>query len=85
MFITCQELIGFLHDYRTGALPAERRAVFEEHLAVCAPCIDYLESYDRTVQLELHCRHSPEEAAPPEVPKELIEAILAAQRRAKSG
>ncbi len=75
--MTCREFIEFLDDYHAGALSAERRVVFEHHLAECPPCVAYLETYRRTVDL---CKES--EAGPPkDVPADLLKAILAARRK----
>ncbi len=32
-----------------GELPPEERAVFEEHLSLCPPCVQYLDSYKKTI------------------------------------
>lgn len=85
MFITCQELIDFLADYRTGALPPEQRRRFEEHLAVCPWCVDYIDSYEASLRLGREAL-SPGPGAPPEeVPAELVQAVLAARRRGIAG
>jgi anti-sigma factor RsiW len=72
---TCRELVEFIHAYLTDELDADQRATFEEHLRLCPPCVDYLESYKECVDLE---KWSFEEATPPaEAPPEaLIHAIL---------
>ena len=43
--MTCRELIDFIMEYLDGELPQEQRSVFEEHLKLCPPCLEYLESY----------------------------------------
>ena len=75
--MTCREVFDFLLDYTSNELPAGIRARFEEHLRLCPPCVNYVDSYKQTVALEkaAWC----DEAPPP--PEELIAAILAAQRR----
>ena len=74
--MNCRECIEFLHDYFAGELPPEALALFCKHIAECPPCVDYLEAYERTVKLVRGaCRHC-EGAAPPEVPEDLILAIL---------
>ncbi|TAH34639.1 MAG: hypothetical protein EYC70_17055 [Planctomycetota bacterium] len=80
MFITCEELIDFLADYRSGALAAAQRVRFEEHLAVCPGCVDYLDSYEMTLRLGREAVRP--SAEPAEVPPELVRAILAAWRGA---
>jgi hypothetical protein len=71
--LTCKELIDdFLHDYQAGALTGLQRAKFEFHLALCAPCRKYLDSYKKTVVLAQATIDQPAE-----VTEELIKAILA--------
>jgi anti-sigma factor RsiW len=75
---TCAALIEFLLDYLTGGLPPERARAFEEHLAECPSCVAYIETYRATVRL---ARESmvPPTTPPDELPRELVEAILAAR------
>lgn len=95
-FLTCQQMAEFLGEYYDGSLSAEQRREFERHLAICPPCIHYLESYKTTVALEKaslrdsagegtgSCRTAataPAESPPPE---ELIQAILAARRQPRA-
>jgi anti-sigma factor RsiW len=82
-FLSCRELIEFLHEYLDGDLPADARRRFEAHLAVCPPCRDYLESYRRTVSLTAEAWEScgPDDPIPDEVPEELVRAVLAARPR----
>ena len=73
----CRELIDFLDRYIDGALPAPVAARFEEHLAVCEACVEYLHSYRETIRLagDAWCDDDALDAVPPE----LIAAILAAR------
>jgi anti-sigma factor RsiW len=81
--VTCRELTDFLMDYLDGLLPPDTRLAFERHLAVCPPCVAYLESYKRTTQLAAAAfADRPGPAPLPPAPEGLIRAILAA--RAKS-
>ncbi len=78
-YLTCQQLAEFLGEYYDGTLAAKERREFERHLAVCPPCIHYLESYKTTVALgKASCGSAP---ASEQVPEELIQAILAARRQ----
>ena len=79
--ITCRELIDFLADYVDDMLPPRERSVFEEHLAVCADCQNYVESYRRTIKLEKLALSRPDDEVPAEVPKDLVRAILAARKK----
>jgi anti-sigma factor RsiW len=46
--ITCRELVELVTDYLEGALPMDRRARFEEHLAACGWCVIYLDQMRQT-------------------------------------
>jgi anti-sigma factor RsiW len=81
--MTCQEVIGFLLAYLDGELPAEQRALFEEHLGECPDCVNYLESYTATVRLGQAAYSATEETLPPGLPEELVQAILAARSTSK--
>jgi anti-sigma factor RsiW len=49
--MACQELVEVVTDYLDGTLePADRRR-FEEHLAVCAGCRNYLEQMRATIRV----------------------------------
>jgi anti-sigma factor RsiW len=47
--ITCRELVELVTDYLEGALPEANRARFEEHLAICEPCVAYVEQIRLTI------------------------------------
>jgi anti-sigma factor RsiW len=48
--LTCQELVELVTAYRDGALPPDEQQRFDEHLAVCPPCVRYVEQLDQTVR-----------------------------------
>lgn len=76
--ISCRALIEFLDDYVEERLPTLERERFEEHLAVCAACVRYLDGYRGTLRaLALVAREA--EVRTQEVPEELVAAILAAR------
>lgn len=80
--ITCREFVEFLADYEDGELPAARRACFEQHLGECPDCIEYLSEYRATVRIARQAGVAPPDGGPPpEAPRQLIDAILAALRR----
>lgn len=76
--MTCREVIDYLMNYLDGELPAPERAEFERHLAMCPPCIDYLDAYKQTIHLgrEACCGGTD---APSTIPDDLVKAILAAR------
>jgi anti-sigma factor RsiW len=49
--LTCRDVIGFLLDYLEATLDEDTIALFERHLADCAPCRAYLRTYDRSRRL----------------------------------
>ena len=78
--MNCREFTEFLHEYLFGNLPADERAEFDKHLAECAWCVAYLDSYQKTIRLEQAAYSIPEDAPPPaDAPEELIQAILRAR------
>ena len=80
--MNCREFTEFLHEYLFGNMPAKRRAEFDKHLAECPSCLAYLDSYQKTIQLEKEALSIWEDAPPPaEAPEELIQAILRARSR----
>lgn len=72
--MTCREFAEFLDAFLAGTLPSEQALAFQRHLAICADCVAYLDSYQRTMAA---CRTlRGEDALPADVPEELVEAIL---------
>ena len=80
--MTCRECTDFLMDYLAGELRENVRAHFETHLNACPNCVRYLKTYEATVALGRVAFESGESEVLPEVPEELIQAILSAQRHA---
>jgi anti-sigma factor RsiW len=80
--MNCREFTEFLHEYLFGDLPAEEKTAFEGHLAECPWCVSYLDSYRKTLQLEMAAFDDTQDAPPPaDAPEELIQAILRARSR----
>ena len=77
--ITCRELIEFLMAYLDGELPGEERDRFEEHLAVCPACVAYMKTYEQSVRLGRKAFGDASGSASPDVPEDLVKAILAAR------
>ena len=78
--LTCRELTDFLADYVDGTLHPDERLLFEQHLAACPECVSYLQSYRDTIALTKSAWGPSADPVPPEVPDELVRAILAARR-----
>ena len=78
--LTCRELVEFLMSYLDDELSAPERRAFDAHLALCADCVAYLRTYEATVRLGRCAFEAPGAPVPPEVPAELVAAILASRR-----
>ena len=79
--MTCRELVEFLMDYLDGQLSEPERLCFEEHLGECPDCVAYLATYQEAIRLGKEACKVGDDALPPEVPEDLVRAILAARRR----
>ena len=80
--MTCREFIAFLMGYLDGELAAAEAESFEAHLATCRHCDAYLDSYRATVELGQRVCRDLEGEVPEDVPEDLVQAILEAQRSA---
>jgi anti-sigma factor RsiW len=49
--LVCRRVVEITTDYMEGALPAEERARFEQHLLVCAGCVGYVEQARAAVRV----------------------------------
>ena len=73
--VTCREMLTFLAEYLSGALPPVRRAAFDEHLSRCSECVAYVNNYQAIVGLAKRAS----EPLPDDVPGELVRALVAAR------
>jgi anti-sigma factor RsiW len=67
--LTCQDLVELVTDYLEGSLSAQRRARFEEHLAICTGCRNYLAQMQQTIKL---AGKLSEESIPPQARDDLL-------------
>lgn len=49
--LTCQELVEIVTDYLEGALPHEDAVRFDEHIADCDGCDNYLQQFRVTIEV----------------------------------
>ena len=49
--LTCQDVIGLFVDYLEATLTEADVAAFEQHLAICPPCVAYLRTYRKAREL----------------------------------
>jgi len=76
----CREFVEFLMEYLDGALAHAEQTVFERHIEDCPACVNYLRTYRETVRLGNRIC-APDAEVPPDVPEELVQAILSARVR----
>src|SRR5262249_65712 len=76
----CREFAEFLMEYLDGALGESERCVFEGHVGDCPACMNYLETYRGPARVGREVC-APYAELPPDVPEELVQAILAARRQ----
>jgi predicted anti-sigma-YlaC factor YlaD len=67
--LTCQELVELVTDYLEGSLSAQARVRFEEHLAKCTGCHNYLAQMRRTIGV---LGQLSEESIPPQARDDLL-------------
>ena len=72
--VTCLETVDGLMDYLDGMLAADRRRAFDEHLAECPRCVEFLASYRDTPRI---VRRSSDVALPEDVARRLNAALRA--------
>lgn len=75
--ITCEEFGDFMAEYLDGEMDRAERRRFEFHLQACPMCRTHMEEYRAAVEL---AKASAADTSP-DVPQELINAILAARDR----
>lgn len=80
--MTCQELYDFLEQFVEGEMADDVRAEFQRHLDMCPPCIDYVDSYRKTIQCCKAAYDDPKECPDQPMPKQLVQAILDTVRKA---
>jgi anti-sigma factor RsiW len=79
--MTCREFADFMMDYFDGALPSDVLQKFEWHISRCPNCRTYLAQYESTIAAERSAFAEADETLPPDVPEDLIQAILSTRRR----
>ena len=70
--LTCAELVELVSDYIDGALALDDRLRFEEHLAICSGCANYLDQMRTTIALSGRLRV---DDLSPEVRADLVDAF----------
>lgn len=68
----CSELVELVTEYLEGTLPEDDRRRFEEHLAECPYCVNYLDQMRETIRV---LGRLPEESLEPRAREELLVAF----------
>ena len=76
--MACQELVEVITEYLENTLSAEDRQRFEEHLAGCAGCRNYLEQMRTTIRLTGALRA---DAIPLELREQFLGVLKSVKRR----
>jgi len=50
-FFRCQECVDLLTDYLEGNLDPDTRMKLDEHLAGCAPCINFVKTFEKSARM----------------------------------
>ena len=66
--VTCQEVVELVSDYLEHALPADKAALFEQHVNFCDGCEWYLTTVAAVGRIE-------EQDVPPETRDKLLAAF----------
>lgn len=66
---SCQEVDGFLAEYLEGTLDSKTIKRFEDHIAMCPLCVEYLEQYKQAIEVTSSHKVN--------VPPELVEQTIA--------
>ena len=74
----CKEVFALLSDYLNLELPADACQEIETHLAGCAPCVEFVESLRKTI--ELCRRYRPSELPAPLGQSARAELVAAYQK-----
>jgi predicted anti-sigma-YlaC factor YlaD len=69
-FFNCKECIELLTDYLEGTLDQDTQSRLDDHLATCAPCINFVKTFQRSADMTRLLREQRVE-----VPREVQERV----------
>ncbi len=76
--LSCQQIFALLSEYLDAELPPDLCEKLSGHIEGCAPCVDFVSSLRKSVEL---CRHYSRDTLPAPIASETREAL----RRAYEG
>lgn len=78
----CKEVFAMLSAYLDQELPVESCQEIEQHLSGCGPCIEFVESLRKTIQL---CRGYRPDQLPAPIQQAARDELFAAYQRMLAG
>lgn len=80
--MNCKELISLLEDYLDGTMEKQLKEELDTHIAMCEPCLHFLETYDKT---RILCRQITLDEIPPEFRERLRSFVMEKARERRAG
>jgi len=80
--MNCKELIYLLEDYLDGSMEEQMKEELDTHIAMCQPCLHFLETYDKT---RILCRQVTLDEIPPEFRERLRSFVMEKAREKREG
>jgi len=77
--ISCETFESFIVDYIDGNLEESQKHIFIQHLRECPACEVYLKNYEYRIQLSKSIFANDTDT--PNIPNQLVDAILAAKKQ----
>jgi hypothetical protein len=75
---TCKQMTDLVFDYLNGKLGPSIKRDFEQHLRICPDCVNFLNTYKKTVSVTRSIR--PEEI-PPRVQNNILDFLRTRVRK----
>lgn len=69
-FFKCRECVDLLTDYLEGSLDDNVQERLDDHLSACAPCINFVRTFERSADMTRRLREQQVDV-PPEVQSRL--------------
>ena len=79
---SCKDIFAALSEYLDLELPPDACEKIQAHLAGCAPCVEFVESLRKTVEL---CRQYQPSELPAPIGKQAREQLLDVYRKSLAG
>ena len=81
MSYDCKQIFELLSQYLDREMPPAECADLERHIQDCVPCVEFVESLRKSIQL---CKDCPPPEPPPALSPEIRQALTAAYRKSSA-